>query len=169
MRKLLSLVFMLLFCSSLLAQEEVLGFWETVDDKTGKPSSVVAVYGYQGKVYVRNIGSFNAKGEIDDSIYNPQGRAPGLVGKPYYSGLDFVWNMTYEGAGRFTGYVVDPRDGKIYNAELWRKGPNLILRGELFTFGENKVWPPFPEDKFNDKFKKPDVSTFVPVIPQPLN
>jgi uncharacterized protein (DUF2147 family) len=161
--------FLFLFCASLCAQQDIAGFWQTIDPKTNKPSSVVAVYGYEGKYFARIIGSFNAKGEIDDSIYHPDGRAPGLAGHPYYSGLDFVWNLTYEGAGKFAGYVVDPRNGKVYDAEMWRSGPNLILRGELFMFGQNEVWPPFPESKFNDTFKKPDVSTFIPVIPQPLN
>jgi uncharacterized protein (DUF2147 family) len=158
----------ILLCRVVFAQQEIAGFWMTMDHEKNKPSSVVAVYPYEGKFYARIIGSFNDKGEIDDSIYKPDGRAPGLEGHPYYSGLDFVWNATYEGAGKFSGYVVDPRNGKVYDAELWRSGPNLILRGELFMFGQNEVWPPFPENKFNDTFKKPDVSTFVPIIPQPL-
>jgi uncharacterized protein (DUF2147 family) len=164
MKKLFILSFLLLFCCSLMA-DNIGGFWQTIDQKTNKPSSVVAIYPYQGKYYGRIIGSYNDKGEIDDSIYAPKGRATGIPGNPYYSGFDFVYNATYEGAGRFSGYVVDPRDGKIYDAELWRSGANLILRGELFMFGRNEVWPPFPDSGFNDKFKKPDLSTFVPVIP----
>jgi uncharacterized protein (DUF2147 family) len=164
MRYILSLL--LLFCSSLMAKD-IGGFWQTTDQKTQKPTSVVAIYPYQGKYYGRILGSYNANGEIDDSIYQPKGRATGIAGNPYYSGLDFVWNATYEGGGRFSGFVVDPRNGKTYVAELWRQGDNLILRGELFMFGRNEEWLPFPEDQFNDTFKKPDLSTFVPVIPKP--
>ena len=167
MQKLSVLCFLLLLSAKLCAQE-IAGFWQTMDHQTNKPNSVVAVYCYDGKYFARIIGSFNDKGEIVDNIYHPEGRAPGLQGKPYYSGLDFVWNATFEGAGKYSGYVVDPRNGKVYDAELWRSGPNLILRGELFMFGQNEEWPPFPESKFTDTFKKPDVSTFVPVIPQPL-
>lgn len=166
--RLFSFGFILLFCSVLTAQN-ITGFWRTIDDKTNKPNSVVAVYPYEGKYYVRIIGSFNEQGEIDDSIYNPQGRAPGIVGHPYYSGLDFVWDAVYQGGGRFAGYVIDPRNGNIYNAQLRKKGDNLILRGELLIFGRNQEWPPFPEDRFNDKFKKPDISTFVPVIPKSVD
>lgn len=164
MKKLFILSFLLLFCCSLMARD-IGGFWLTMDEKTNKPSSIVAIYPYQGQYYGRIIGSFNDKGEIDDSIYAPKGRATGLPGKPYYSGFDFVYHATYEGGGRFAGYVMDPRDGKIYNAELWRKGTDLIMRGELFMFGSSRVWPPCPDNLFNDKFKKPDLSTFVPVIP----
>jgi uncharacterized protein (DUF2147 family) len=165
MRKMFMLCFLVLFCSALIGQD-ITGFWQTIDQKTNKPSSIVAIYPYQGKYYGRIIGSYNDKGEIDDTIYKPKGRAPGVAGNPYYSGFDFVFNATYEGGGRFTGYVIDPRDGKTYDAELWKKGSDLILRGELFMFGRNEVWPPCPDSQFNDQFKKPDLSTFVPVIPK---
>ena len=159
----------LLLLGSVLMARDIGGFWQTIDEKTKKPSSIVAIYPYEGKYYGRIIGSYNEKGEIDDSIYDPKGRAPGIEGNPYYSGLDFVLGAGYEGGGRFAGYVVDPRDGKMYDAELWKKGSDLILRGELFMFGRNEVWPPCPDDQFNDQFKKPDVSTFVPVIPKPID
>ncbi len=158
----------LLLASSVFARD-LTGFWQTIDEDTKKPSSIVAVYPYNGQYYGRIIASFNDKGEIDDSIYAPVGKAPGVEGHPYYSGLDFVWQATYQGGGRFAGYVMDPRDGNVYNAEMWIKGSNLILRGEMFLFGRNQVWPPFPDSGFNDKFKKPDLSTFVPVIPQSVN
>lgn len=167
MRQVYILSFLLLLCSALMARD-IGGFWQTIDDKTNKPSSIVAIYAYQGKYYGRIIGTYNDKGEIDDSIYDPKGRATGIVGNPYYCGLDFVLAAGYQGGGRFGGYVVDPRDGKMYDAELWKKGADLILRGELFMFGRNETWPPCPDDQFNDKFKKPDVSTFVPVIPKPI-
>jgi uncharacterized protein (DUF2147 family) len=158
----------LLICSALSARN-VTGFWQTMDKDTNKPSSIIAVYSYEGKVYARIIASYNDQGQIDDSIYHPKGRATGIVGNPYYCGLDFVFNASYEGAGRFSGYVIDPRDGSTYDAELWRSGPDLILRGELFMFGRNEVWPPCPDSQFNDQFKKPDLSTFVPAIPQPIH
>ena len=163
MRKLY--ILFLLFYSVMNAQE-ITGFWLTINSDTNKPSSIVAVYPYQGKYYGRIIGTYNDKGVIDDSIYNPKSTATGIPGKPFYCGFDFVWNAAYEGGGRFCGYVTDPRDGKTYDAELWRKGSDLILRGELFMFGRNEVWPPCPDSAFNDTFKKPDLSTFIPKIPK---
>lgn len=166
MRKIafLSLLLALFFTIHSWANE-LTGFWQTMDKETNRPSSVIAVYTYQGKYYGRIIGTFNKDGELDDTIYNPQSRAPGLPGNPHYSGLDIVWNGTPASNGRYKGYVVDPRDGKVYDAELWTQNGNLILRGEVFIFGRNVVWPPFPEENFTKKFKKPDLKTFIPKIP----
>jgi uncharacterized protein (DUF2147 family) len=162
--KLLLAIFLFCFCA--LNAQEISGFWQTMNKETNLPSSVIAVYSYKGKYYGRIIATYNSKGEIDDSIYNPVGKAEGLAGNPFYSGLDIVWADGQEDEGVYNGHVIDPRNGKVYRAELWREGENLILRGKLFIFGRNEVWPPFPEKNFNRKFKKPDLKTFVPKLPQ---
>lgn len=71
--------------------------------------------------------------------------------------------------GKHKGYVVDPEKGKTYTAKLWKQGENLILRGEVLIFGRNVTWPPFPETSFTENFIKPDLSTFVPIIPQTVH
>jgi len=160
----LSLLIALLFCSSVWA-DDITGFWQTIDSETKKPSSVIAVYPYQGKHFGRIIAIYNDDGTITDTMYNPKKRSLGMVGDPYTCGLDIVWNMLpTESSGRYKGTITDPSKGKIYKALLWRKGNDVILRGEVFIFGKSVTWPPFPEEKFNKNFKKPDISTFVPVI-----
>ncbi len=156
---------LLFFFGSSLMAEELTGFWRTVDKHTGQTTSVIAVYPYQGKYYGRIIATYNKEGIMDDTMYHPKERAPGIQGTPYYSGLDIVWNVSLE-EGRYRGYVVDPRKGKIYDAELWKENGNLILRGEVFIFGKNEIWPPFLEENFTASFKKPDIKTFVPIIPK---
>jgi uncharacterized protein (DUF2147 family) len=148
------------FCS-----EEVTGFWQTYNNKTKKPTSVIAVYPYQGNYYGRIIATYDDDGSLKDTIWNPQSRAPGIVGKPYYCGLDIVWSARPTKNDKLKGHVFDPRKGRVYNALLWRDGNNLILRGEVLMFGKNMTWPPFPDDKFTAEFKKPDLATFVPKLP----
>ena len=168
MNKLL-LVFLLCiigFGMDLIADDDVVGFWKTVNDKTGKAESVVAVYEYQGKYYGRLVAAFNKEGVIDDTIYEPRDRAPGVEGNPYYSGMDIIWDLKKKGSKYADGKVIDPEKGRVYDAEMWIKDGNLIMRGELLFFGENETWPPMKDEEFPKNFKKPDVSTFVPVIPQ---
>lgn len=165
-RQFRTLILLLFFglCSHLQA-DELSGFWQTMNKQTGQPSSVFAVYNYQGRYYARMIGIYDEKGELVDTIYKPKGRAPGVQGHPFYCGLDIVWAAAPIGMNKFKGRVMDPRNGKIYEAVLWKQNQDLILRGQLFLFGRNEVWPPFPEKNFNKNFKKPDLKTFTPNVP----
>ncbi len=163
MEKLLT-SFLLCILSTVFAEDPT-GFWHTLNDKTGKPSSVIAVYPYEGNYYGRIVATYGENGVINDSIYTPKDRAPGLEGTPYYSGIDIVWNMQPAKKEKYKGSITDPKAGKVYRAELWKEGSNLILRGKMFIFGKNITWPPFPESGFTSEFKKPDLTTFVPVKP----
>jgi hypothetical protein len=45
----LSLFYLLTFSSTLVAQQDVVGFWKIMNDETGKVESLIAVYEYQGQ------------------------------------------------------------------------------------------------------------------------
>ncbi|MBS0604568.1 MAG: DUF2147 domain-containing protein [Verrucomicrobia bacterium] len=160
--RVLNLFLLLCFAFPAMA-DDIVGFWQTMDKKTHRPSSVIAVYSYQGKCYGRIIGIFDKEGELTDTIYHPISKATAMVGDPYYCGLDIVLAASPKEDGTYRGRVMDPRDGKVYKAELWREGSNLVLRGKLLIFGKNVTWLPFSENSFTLRFKKPDLSTFVPV------
>lgn len=162
MRKLFFFMFFLFL--SCYATASVTGFWQTIDPDTHRPGSVVAIYPYNGKYYGKIIATYTPEGGIRDTIYQPTSRTPGIQGHPYYCGLDIVWNAETSG-DTYEGFVIDPRDGKIYDAELWEENGNLILRGKVFIFGKNVTWPPFPEENFTRNFKKPDIKKFKPNIP----
>lgn len=152
-------------CSQLIAQD-IGGFWKSINKKTKMPQCVIAVYEYQDKYYGRIIGTFDEQGKMVETIDNPKGRAPGVEGNPYYCGLDLIWNL-HKSDSRYKGRIIDPEKGRVYRAELWVENGNLIVRGELLIFGRNDVWPPAETSDFPPNFKKPDVSKFIPVIPEP--
>lgn len=162
-----TLLFLLLF--SYVRANDITGFWMTLNKKTKTPSSIIAIYPYEGQYYGRIIATYNSEGVIDDTIYNPKDRAPGIIGNPYYSGLDIVWTTRSTQNSKHKGYVVDPTKGKTYTAKLWKDGENVILRGELLIFGKNVTWPPFPEAHFTKDFPKPDLATFIPTIPKTVH
>lgn len=159
-------VFIFAFYSALMAQD-ITGFWKTVDEKTGKAQSMVAVYEYHGKYYGRIIGTFDDSGKMVETIYNPKGRAPGIQGNPYYCGMDIIWNLRKrEDSDRYKGKIVDPEKGNIYKAEVWVEKGKLIVRGEVLFFGRNQTWPPAVNSDFPTHFIKPNLKTLVPVIPK---
>ena len=163
MIKKLALLVVLLF--STLSASEICGVWKSVNDDTDKAQCYVAVYEYQGKYYGRIIATCDSDGVINDTMDEPKERAPGIVGQPYYAGLDLIWNLRDRGE-RYKGKIVDPERGRIYTAEVWVKGENLIVRGELLFFGRNVIWYPTVKADFPKTFKMPNVKKFIPVIPQ---
>ena len=161
--KLLYLTFAIFVCSfSSACANHPYGFWQTVDAQTHLPTSVIAVYPYQGKIYGKIIASFDSRGNLEETIYQPCNRAPGLQGYPFYCGLDIIWASPASGKEPAKGQLIDPRSGKTYTAKLWVERGNLVLRGELMMFGKNEVLLPFPDHNFNSGFQKPDLYQLIP-------
>lgn len=157
----------LLLLSRLFAAENIAGFWKTVDEDTDKPQSIIAVYEYQGKYYGRLIGSYDDDGKMTDTIYSPQSRAPGVVGNPYYAGIDILYNLEDQGDGSYEGRIIDPREGNVYKAVVKARNGDLIVRGKVWMFGKSITWPAATAADFPKGFKKPDTAKFVPVVPRP--
>lgn len=157
------ILLLFLFCSVLVAQD-IKGFWKTINENTGKPECILAIYPYKDKYYGRIIGTYDETGKVADTIYAPKGRAEGIPGNPFYCGLDILWDL-HERGDVYKGKIVDPRKGNVYKAEVWVDNGNLIVRGKLLFFGRSETWLPTVDADFPSGFKKPDVSKFVPVIP----
>ncbi len=166
-RTLIVLFYWLLFCTGIEGGQEIAGFWKSVNDKSGKPECIIAIYKYEEKYYGRIIGSYDDTGTMNDTIYDPKGRAPGVRGEPFYCGMDIIWNLSNKGKGsRYRGKILDPKRGNIYTAELWIKNDNLIVRGQILFLGQNREWIPALDSDFPADFKKPNLTEFIPSIPQ---
>ncbi len=119
----------------------VFGFWKTIDDATGEGKSVVKVYEKDGKLY----------GKIVDLLLKPDDtlcdKCKGDLKKVPVVGMDILYDLTqvdskkgepitYKG-----GEVLDPENGKFYDAKLWLEGPDtLMLRGYLGIFYRTQTW-----------------------------
>ncbi|PIS02174.1 MAG: DUF2147 domain-containing protein [Chlamydiae bacterium CG10_big_fil_rev_8_21_14_0_10_42_34] len=149
---------------SLSAGEDIGGFWKSYDDD-GRAQCVFGVYQYDGIYYGRIIGTYNESGEMFDTIYHPVSRSPGIVGNPYTCGLDILYGLV-DGVWRYLGRIIDPSKGKTYNCEMWLDRGNLILRGKVLMFGKNITWRPATKEDFPKNFKLPDMSKFIPEVPE---
>lgn len=155
-----------LMLAPFLFSEDITGFWKTINEETNKRQSVVAIYPYQNKYYGRLIVTFDNQGNLLDSTENQKERAKAVKGHPYYAGLDFIWDLEKEGDKYVNGIILDPEKGDEYAAEAWIEKGDLIVRGEILFLGKNQTWPKAEETDFPLGFKKPDLSKFVPVIPE---
>jgi hypothetical protein len=174
MKKLaIGLVMLLLFTSMAAAQQDVTGFWKTIDDETGKAKSVIALYTLQGKLYGRVIMSYEDDGStIKDDIYRQKVRSPFLAGNPPFAGLDMIWDLTWDAGKKIwrNGSIMDPgsetNKPKIYASEIWLDGGKLIVRGKIAFIGRNQTWLRFDKKDFPAGINAPDYTSFKPTIPK---
>ena len=146
MKKLIAL-FMLAFMSVAQASD-VTGTWVTIDDETGEKKSVVEIYEFEGATFGRVIHLFK----------NADKTAENVKGRPKILGLDILWGLKAEDGKYKGGKILDPKKGKIYNAEIWREGDNLIVRGKIAFLGRNQTWLKDTEFKTS--------KNMTPVIPE---
>lgn len=147
MKKLLCILFLIFFTHSVYAQNDIVGFWTTVDDETKQPKSVVQIYEYQNHYYGRVVEIFN----------NKEARAK-IKNNPKIIGLDIIWDLKKDDKGFTGGQILDPQKGKVYGCEVWREGDTLIVRGKIAFLGRNQTWLK------NDNFSG-DIGKIIPTKP----
>lgn len=168
MKKFLTVLMVVLFGISNLLAQNVIGIWQTIDDETNKPKSVVSIYEYNNKLFGRIIMTYEDDGmTVKDTIYMKKYPADKVAGDPFMCGLDIIWNMQKEGPKYKKGKIMDPLKGKIYNSEMWgtEKG-DLIVRGKIAFLGKNQTWKSFDIKNFPADFIVPDTKDWEPVIPK---
>lgn len=121
-----------------LAADSPVGTWKTVDDKTGKVVSEIQVYEQGGKVF----GKITALTEPN----NKEGKAKTCTAckdadkdKPIV-GLVIIQGLSLSGDRYKGGTILDPDDGKVYNAEIWVEDGKLKVRGALGPFFKTQTW-----------------------------
>lgn len=131
----------LLAATSLVqAQDSPIGRWQTIDDATGKPKSVVEI---------RRTANGSLMGRVVDILDLKDGPNPickecrgGNHNKPI-RGLTILWALRPDGGGKWSGgRVLDPENGKDYKAkiELLDGGRKLGMSGCIAFFCRQQVW-----------------------------
>lgn len=128
------LVLPLLVSASLSAQD-IAGRWRTVDENTGEKKSVVEITVLNGIASGRVV-------EIVDKT-----RAGRLCtactddrkGQPL-QGLEIIRGMQEDDGEWSEGTILDPENGKIYDAKLWVEDGKLQVRGYIGFFFRTQEW-----------------------------
>jgi len=173
MVKTLFLLFICITCSCLsnVETQDITGLWKSRDQDSDQPRALVVIYKYKDMYYGRMLATYDEDGQFNDTILEQKDKAPGVVGNPPYCGMDFIYNVKREGANgedydKYKGKIIDPEKGKVYNAEFWLSGEDLIVRGELWIFGKNIPWHKATKEDLPKGFSMSAVQKFVPVIPK---
>ena len=141
----LSTVFIAVTASSLSAgpTDGVAGCWRTISDKDGKVKSRVCMWvnkkgqmvGQIKKIYNPDPKSKkNEKGQVICS------KCKGWQKNKPIEGLIILWGLKKGGDAWEGGKIMDPNNGKIYTAKMWREGSKLKVRGYIGFFYRTQTW-----------------------------
>jgi len=130
MKQILFLSFLLCPLLGFSQVNNIVGTWKTIDDETGEAKSVVRIYKEKDGKYF---------GKIEQLFKNPDGKCVNCKGddkdKPIL-GLIILTNMKENGEKLDGGSILDPANGKTYNATLSiEKDGRLKVRGSLDKWG----------------------------------
>lgn len=121
------------------AQPTPVGAWRTVDDKTGKPRSIVRIYEENGRIFGRVEASLNPQtaGRVCDQCKDERKGQP-IVGMVIIRGIRKAGD---EFGG---GDILDPDNGTVYRCKmrLLENGKKLLVRGYIgiSLLGRSQTW-----------------------------
>jgi len=124
-----------------VAQSPAVGLWKTIDDKTGKPLSIVRLAETDGELTGTIEQIFTAPGEDPDpKCEHCEGKFKGQR----VLGMTFMWGFKRNGDAYGSGKILDPEEGRVYSCrvELSADGDKLNVRGYVGIplFGRTQVW-----------------------------
>lgn len=136
------LVSLLLSVQALAADNSPVGYWKTIDDKTGQVLSIVHIYpannGLDGKIVQIMPVLGQKKTDICTKCKGEMANKP-MMGLRVISGMQQTSDNTWS-----RGRVLDPKSGNIYqgNMALENGGQALKLKGYvgLPMFGRSETW-----------------------------
>lgn len=146
------------------------GFYQTIDDETNKPKSIVAMYNCDDDEFCgRIVALYDSDGKISETISNPVRVAESVKGQPKMVGLDIIWDMEWDDDDNEydDGKIMDPKKGSVYSSVIWHDkndATKLNVRGKVGPFGRTQVWNVISADDLPDDLKNLDTSGWKPTI-----
>lgn len=121
------------------AQTQITGQWKTIDDNTGKETSIVEIFERDKKVYGKIIKIFPGPKEEKDPVCGQCDEADPRYRKKVI-GMEILEGLKKDGDEYTGGSVLDPKNGKVYRCKIWRDGADLKVRGYLGPFFRTQTW-----------------------------
>ncbi|BAP55262.1 hypothetical protein THII_0965 [Thioploca ingrica] len=115
----------------------IIGQWQTIDDETGKPKSIVQIDEQAGKVYGKIVQLFRKPEEDPNPVchkctdYRKNQKVIGMVILEQLEPKNKEWSG---------GKILDPANGKIYDCKIWLEQDQLKVRGYLGLFFRTQTW-----------------------------
>ena len=129
--------------SSFSFAEDIIGLWQSIDDKTGAPKALVEIRKEADNTYAGKVVKLTPRVGYTPKETCVDCPAP-YTNKPII-GLDVVTGLkSTDGLNYTSGRILDPNTGNLYSlkAKLSSNGKRLHLRGYLgiSALGRNQIW-----------------------------
>jgi uncharacterized protein (DUF2147 family) len=129
--------------------QSCLGLWTTIDDETGLKKSVVELYKKDGKMYGKVVYIYKRGKDGPHSLCE---QCHGSLKNKPVLGMQIVKNLTWNNSEWTGGTILDPNNGKTYDAKIWINPENhnkLNVRGYFGPVFRTQTWiktEKIPED-----------------------
>ena len=121
------------------------GWWQTIDDKTGKVKSIVHIMSEKGALTGKVERLFRKPDEIQDPVCID---CSGARKNQRIIGMTILWDLKPVKKGWDNGSILDPGNGKTYRCkmDLADGGKSLIVRGYMgiSLLGRSQTWKRVP-------------------------
>lgn len=116
------------------------GTWNTIDDETNKPKSLVRITEKDGVIsgtVEKIVDPTKQDSKCDDCANDDPRKGKPVIGMTILTGLKKEGDNVWGG-----GQILDPKNGKSYNAKvtLIDGGKKLEMRGSILFFGRTQTW-----------------------------
>lgn len=123
------------------ANTSPIGLWKTVNDESGKPTSLVRISETNGEFHGKIEKLFRPADQEQHPICK---KCVGAHKDQPILGMTILSGMKQDGDAYTGGQILDPHNGKIYKGKMSviENGKKLNLRGYVGTplFGRTQVW-----------------------------
>lgn len=147
------------------------GFYQTIDDETNSPKSIVTLYEYTDgddtNIAGRIVALYGPDGVVSETLSNPTRVATQVTGAPKMVGMDILWDMEWDVEDKKyeDGKIMDPKSGKIYSSLMWQNTPDVLnVRGKIGPFGRTQHWNVLKETDLPSDLQGLKTSDWKPVV-----
>ena len=116
------------------------GTWNTIDDETKKPKSLVRITEKDGVIsgtVEKIVDPAKQNSKCDECASDDPRKGKPVIGMTILTGLKKDGDNVYSG-----GSILDPNNGKTYNAKVTviDGGNKLEMRGSILFIGRTQTW-----------------------------
>ena len=116
------------------------GLWQTIDDETKKPKSLIRIVEKDGVVsgtVEKIVDPAKQDSKCDECGADDPRKGKPVIGMAILTGLKKDGDNVYGG-----GRILDPNNGKVYAAKvtMLEGGKQLEMRGSFLFIGRTQTW-----------------------------